>query len=72
MNETMQMVPVRLLPQRVEEIDELVSILGGNRSEFVRLAVDERLARMRPLLATLASASSADGSADGSAAGGAE
>lgn len=52
----MQLVPVRLQPQAVEEIDELVAVLGGNRSEFIRMAVDERLVRMRPLMLTLADA----------------
>ncbi len=55
-NETMQMVPVRLLPERVAEIDAITEILGGNRSEFVRMAVDERLQRMAPLLVSLADA----------------
>lgn len=52
----MQLVPVRLQPQAVEEIDELVALMGGNRSEFIRMAVDERLVRMRPLMVTLADA----------------
>lgn len=52
----MQLVPVRLQPQAVEEMDALVAVLGGNRSEFIRMAVDERLVRMRPLMVTLADA----------------
>lgn len=54
MSDVMQMVPVRLAPQTVGQIDALVTVLGGNRSEFVRMAVDERLERMAPVLKLLA------------------
>lgn len=49
----MQLVPVRMQPDQVEKIDYLVSVLGGNRSEFIRMAVEERLERMAPVLALL-------------------
>lgn len=52
-SEVMQMVPVRMQPDQVEKIDYLVSVLGGNRSEFIRMAVEERLERMAPALALL-------------------
>lgn len=52
----MQVVPVRMPPEQVVEIDGLVAVLGGNRSEFIRLAAEERLVRMRPLMLTLADA----------------
>lgn len=55
-SERLQLVPVRIPPEQVDEIDELVAVLGGNRSEFIRMAVDERLRRMRPLMVTLADA----------------
>ena len=53
MSDVMQMVPVRLAPQTVGQIDALVTVLGGNRSEFVRMAVEERLERMAPVLKLL-------------------
>ena len=56
-SEAMQVVPVRMPSELVEEIDELVAVLGGNRSEFIRMASEERLRRMRPLMVTLADAS---------------
>ena len=52
--EVMQLVPVRLMPEQVERVDYLVSLLGGNRSEFIRMAVEERLERMAPVLELLA------------------
>ncbi len=55
-NEAMQYVAVRMPSELVEEIDGLVSVLGGNRSEFIRLAADERIVKLRPLLVTLADA----------------
>lgn len=55
-SENLQLVPVRIPPEQVDEIDGLVAVLGGNRSEFIRLAVAERLQRMRPLMVTLADA----------------
>lgn len=55
-SDVMQVVPVRMPPEQVNEIDALVAMMGGNRSEFIRMATDERLARMRPLMATLAEA----------------
>ena len=56
---TMQVVPVRMPSELVEEIDELVAVLGGNRSEFIRMGTEERLARLRPLMRTLADAADA-------------
>lgn len=53
---TMQVVPVRMPSELVEEIDELVAVLGGNRSEFIRMGTEERVVRMRPLMRTLADA----------------
>ena len=47
--ETMEMVSIRLKPEQIEQIDQVVATLGGNRSDFVRLAVDDRLRRMRVL-----------------------
>ena len=52
-SDVMQLVPVRIQPDQVEKIDLMVAVLGGNRSEFIRMAVDERLARMAPVLALL-------------------
>lgn len=48
-SEAMQVVPVRMPSELVEEIDGLVAVLGGNRSEFIRMAAQERRDRMRPL-----------------------
>lgn len=47
--ETMEMVSIRLKPEQIEQIDQVVAKLGGNRSDFVRLAVDDRLRRLSPL-----------------------
>lgn len=55
-SDVMQVVPVRMPPGLVEEIDGLVAVLGGNRSEFIRMGAEERLQRMRPLMRTLADA----------------
>lgn len=52
-SDVMQMVPVRIQPDQVEKIDQMVAVLGGNRSEFIRMAVDERLARLAPVLVAL-------------------
>lgn len=49
--ETMEMVSVRLKPEQLEEIDQVVGVLGGNRSDFVRMAVDDRLTKLRSLVA---------------------
>ena len=49
--ETMEMVSIRLKPEQIEQIDQVVAELGGNRSDFVRLAVDDRLAKLRTLVA---------------------
>lgn len=49
--ETMEMVSVRLKPEQIEQIDRAIAQLGGNRSDFVRLSVDERLAKLRVLVA---------------------
>jgi len=49
--ETMEMVSVRLKPEQIEEIDQVVGVLGGNRSDFVRMAVDDRLTKLRNLVA---------------------
>lgn len=55
-SEAMQVVPVRMPSELVEEIDGLVAVLGGNRSEFIRMGTEERVVRMRPLMRTLADA----------------
>lgn len=52
-NEVMQVVSVKLPPEQVERVDAVVSALGGNRSEFIRLAVDERLQRLMPAVMML-------------------
>lgn len=49
--ETMEMVSIRLKPEQIEQIDQVVATLGGNRSDFVRLAVDDRLNKLRTLVA---------------------
>lgn len=49
--ETLEMVSVRLKSEQIEEIDQVVGVLGGNRSDFVRMAVDDRLAKLRNLVA---------------------
>ena len=58
-SDVMQVVPIRMPSELVEEIDGLVAVLGGNRSEFIRMASEERLVRMRPLMRTLAEAGDA-------------
>lgn len=52
-SEAMQVVPIRMPSELVEEIDGLVAVLGGNRSEFIRMGAEERLVKMRPLMVTL-------------------
>lgn len=53
-SDVMQMVPVRMPSELVDRIDGLVAVLGGNRSEFVRMAVEERLQRMAQVVEMLA------------------
>ena len=46
-------VPVRLRQDQLAAMDEVVTKLGGSRSEFVRMAVDERLKSMARVLSAL-------------------
>lgn len=49
--ETMEMVSIRLKPEQIDQIDQVIAELGGNRSDFVRMAVDDRLNKLRTLVA---------------------
>lgn len=46
-------VPVRFRPDQLEQMDEVIAKIGGTRSDFVRIAVDERLGRMQKVLIAL-------------------
>lgn len=46
-------VPVRLRQDQLAAMDEAVKKLGGSRSEFVRMAVDERLRTVARALSAL-------------------
>lgn len=46
-------VPVRLRQDQLAAMDEALKALGGSRSEFVRMAVDERLKNMERVLSAL-------------------
>lgn len=46
-------VPVRLRQDQLTAMDEALKALGGSRSEFVRMAVDERLKHMARVLSAL-------------------
>lgn len=46
-------VPVRLRQDQLAAMDEALKALGGSRSEFVRMAVDERLKNMARVLSAL-------------------
>lgn len=41
---------VRIEDEQVELIDRLVETFGGNRSDFIRLAVAERIERLTKML----------------------
>lgn len=46
-------VPVRLRQDQLAAMDEALRKLGGSRSEFVRMAVDERLKYLTRALSAL-------------------
>lgn len=46
-------VPVRLRQEQLAAMDEALKKLGGSRSEFVRMAVDERLKHLTRALSAL-------------------
>lgn len=46
-------VPVRLRQDQLAAMDEALKALGGSRSEFVRMAVDDRLKHMARVLSAL-------------------
>lgn len=49
MDDNMIMVPVRMPPALLAAVDQTVAILGGNRSQFVRMAVSDRLDKLTSL-----------------------
>lgn len=53
MSNPTEYVPVRLRQDQLAALDEAVKTLGGNRSEFVRMAVDERLQRLERIVTAL-------------------
>lgn len=52
-NDVMQVVPVRMPRETVEQIDRMVELLGGSRSEFIRMGSEERLQRLAQAAALL-------------------
>ena len=46
-------VPVRLRQDQLVAMDKAVKVLGSSRSEFLRMAVDERLKRLEQVLSAL-------------------
>lgn len=46
-------VPVRLRQDQLAAMDEALKALGGSRSEFVRMAVDERLKHVARAISAL-------------------
>lgn len=50
MAEKLVLSTVRLSEGQFDRIDRLVEKLGGNRSDFIRLAVSERIDRLEKLL----------------------
>ena len=41
------MIPIRMSAETIAEIDAVVDVLGGTKSEFIRRAAEERLAKMK-------------------------
>ena len=49
MVDRMIMIPVKMPRELITALDQTVGKIGGNRSQFVRMAVIERLAVLAPL-----------------------